>query len=122
MEKWGAIMTLDEFYQTVGGNYKEVIERIPSKDMVLRFVRRFAEDTTFSNWQTAQEKQDIQAAFRAAHTMKGIAANLGFENLTRVSEELTEQLRPGTNMGSDMIRKEFEAAYRDVIDKITKLD
>lgn len=115
-------MTLEEFYQAVGGDYKEVIERIPSKDMVLRFVRRFAEDTTFSDWQTAQKKQDIQAAFRAAHTMKGIAANLGFENLTRVSEELTEELRPGTNMGSDMLRKEFEEAYRDVIDKITKLD
>lgn len=115
-------MTLEEFYQAVGGSYKEVIERIPSEDMVLRFVRRFVEDTTFSDWQTAQKEQDIQAAFRAAHTMKGIAANLGFENLTRVSKELTEELRPGTNMGSDTLRKEFEEAYHDVIDKITKLD
>lgn len=115
-------MTLEEFYEVVGGSFQEVMARIPSRDMIQKFVCHFAEDTTFSDWQMAQKNQDIQAAFRAAHTMKGIAANLGFQNLTRVSEELTEELRPGTNMGSDSLRKEFEEAYHDVIEKITKLD
>lgn len=115
-------MTLEEFYEEVGGSFQEVMARIPSRDMVLKFVRRFVDDTTFFDWQTAQKNHDIQSAFRAVHTMKGIAANLGFQRLMQVSEVLTEELRPGTNMGSDTFQKNFEEAYRDVIEKITKLD
>ena len=37
--------------------------------------------------------QDVEAAFRGAHTLKGVAANLGLTGLQKTSSELTEALR-----------------------------
>ena len=42
----------------------------------------------------AMTRQDRTEAFRAAHTLKGVAANLGFSRLTNSASQLTEALRP----------------------------
>ena len=39
------------------------------------------------------EQQDWEVAFRGAHTLKGVAQNLGFERLYQVSAVLTEAMR-----------------------------
>lgn len=38
---------------------------------------------------------DYESAFRAAHTLKGVALNLGLGRLAKSSSELTEALRAG---------------------------
>ena len=38
-----------------------------------------------------------QEAFRAAHTLKGVSANLGFDRLQASAGRLTELLRPETD-------------------------
>ena len=38
----------------------------------------------------------VDEAFRAAHTLKGVAQNLGFEKLYKPSSELAEILRAGS--------------------------
>mgnify|MGYP000290853416 FL=1 len=43
----------------------------------------------------AMDAGDVETAFRAAHTLKGICANLGFKSLFEVSYEITEALRAG---------------------------
>ena len=40
-------------------------------------------------------KGDAETAFRAAHTLKGLCLNLGFESLYKVDAALTEELRAG---------------------------
>lgn len=42
---------------------------------------------------TSDNSQDWEAAFRAAHTLKGVAQNLGFQKLYLSSTALTEALR-----------------------------
>ena len=45
-------------------------------------------------WERASAlQQDWEAAFRGAHTLKGVAQNLGFERLYQVSAVLTEAMR-----------------------------
>ena len=39
------------------------------------------------------EEENLEAAFRAAHTLKGVAQNMGFDNLAESSSILTEALR-----------------------------
>ena len=53
-------------------------------------------------------------AFRAAHTMKGICLNLGFDKLYEVSAALTEQLRDREIAGS-------EAMYQKVAEQYDRL-
>ena len=47
----------------------------------------------FENLKKALEEENLEAAFRAAHTLKGVAQNMGFDNLAESSSVLTEALR-----------------------------
>lgn len=52
-------------------------------------------DTSYSNLCAALNEGDYESAFRAAHTLKGVALNLGLGRLAKSSSELTEALRAG---------------------------
>lgn len=86
-------MTVKECYEQVGANYEDVIKRFGSEKLVVRFAKRFLTDTSFSELQKALEEKDAETAFRAAHTLKGVCVNLGFDSLYEVSSDLTEMLR-----------------------------
>lgn len=87
-------MTMEECYQMLGGNYSEVCSRLPSPKLVERFVGKFLEDKSFDILCNALAAGSREDAFRAAHTLKGVCANLSFTRLMNSSSELTEVLRP----------------------------
>lgn len=93
-------MTICEFYTVIGGNYDEVLGRLQHEELVRRFVKRFLTDRTHENLVAARNNNDVASAFRAAHTLKGVAASLGFDGLTTASA-LTEKLRPQTGFPDD---------------------
>ena len=67
-------MTAKEFYETIGQNYEEVLERLAgSEALVLRFLKKFSTDKTFSELEKAMEARDIEMIFRQSHTLKGVA-------------------------------------------------
>ena len=94
-------MTLEQMYAAIGGDYKAVMERLPSADFVRRFALKFLQDDSFPNLKKALEAQDAPTAFRAAHTLKGVCQNLGFDALYAPASALTEALRGGTLDGAD---------------------
>ena len=85
--------TIEECYNKVGADYKDVMKRFGSEDMVQYFALKFLKDPSFSELCRAMEQGDGEVAFRSAHTLKGICLNLGFTPLYEVSTELTEKLR-----------------------------
>lgn len=109
-------MTIREFYTAIGGNYDEVLGRLQREELVCRFVKRFLTDSTYENLAAARKNNDIAAAFRAAHTLKGIAASLGFDDLMASSSALTEKLRPQTAFPGN---EYFEAVGREYSSVIT---
>lgn len=42
-------MTLEQMYAAIGGDYKGVMERLPSADFVRRFALKFLQDDSFPN-------------------------------------------------------------------------
>lgn len=70
-------MTLDQFYRAVGGTAAETAPRLGGADATRRFLRLFPLDDSFPQLSEALGRGDAQTAFRAAHTLKGVAANLG---------------------------------------------
>ena len=86
-------MTLEEFYAKIGGNSADVLRRLPSEAMVRKFIGKYPADTSWGSLESAINSQDWEAAFRAAHTLKGVAQNLGFQRLYLSSAALTEALR-----------------------------
>lgn len=90
-------MSIEECYQEMGGNYADVCTRLPSPRLIHRFVLKFLEDKSFETLCSAMESGSREAAFRAAHTLKGVCANLSFTRLLESSSALTELLRPETD-------------------------
>ena len=75
-------MTLEQVYAAIDGDYKGVMDRLPSADFVRRFALKFLQDDSFPNLKKALEEKDAPTAFRAAHTLKGVCQNLGFRQST----------------------------------------
>ena len=103
-------MTLQEFYARVGGNSADVLRRLPSEAMVWKFIGKYPADTSWESLESAMDSQDWEAAFRAAHTLKGVAQNLGFQKLYLASTALTEALRGPKPLTDPALR---EAVARD---------
>ena len=90
-------MTIQECYQVLGGDYAQVEKRLPGIHLIRKFIAKFLDDGSYPELCRAMEQGKTEEAFRAAHTLKGVSANLGFDRLTASSGELTELLRGRTD-------------------------
>ena len=86
-------MTIVECYQQLGGNLENVKTRLPSDSLIKRFIIKFLDDSSYSELCDALQKGQRDEAFRAAHTLKGVCANLGFDRLVASASKLTELIR-----------------------------
>lgn len=103
--------TLEQAYHELGADYEGVTTRLMGDALVARFVGKFFEDENFVKLGEALAAQDVKAAFMAAHTLKGVCQNLGFDNLYAPSSELTELLRAGSLEGADELYAKVAAEY-----------
>ena len=108
-------MTMEMCYQEMGGNYAEVCTRLPSPRLVEKFVGKFLEDKSFETLCQQMEAGNREEAFRAAHTLKGVCANLSFSRLLDSAARLTEELRaaageiPASAAGMmDDVRRDYQ--------------
>lgn len=115
-------MTLDQFYRAAGGSAAETAPRMGGADVTRRFLRLFPLDDSFPRLSEALGRGDVQAAFRAAHTLKGVAANLGLERLRALASDMTECLRRGELSGAQARFPETETAYRRVLAALEELE
>lgn len=88
-------MDLKTCYAQMGGDYEAVMGRLRQEERVAKFLRLFLADENFGLLTQSVETQDWPTAFRAAHSLKGVALNLGLAALAGSSSAMTECLRPG---------------------------
>ena len=86
-------MTVKEFYEAVGGDYEGTQKRLMNDMLIKRFLGRFLETTDIGKLRTAIGANDFRAVFTEAHTLKGVAGNLGLTELFNASDELCETCR-----------------------------
>ena len=115
------MIDLEELYRRLGGDCKSVLQRIPSEAMVCKFVHKYADDPTYSQLQAAVQAADWETAFCAAHTMKGLAQNLGFERLYRSAAALTEAMRGPKPLTEPALLSAVEEEQRQVLDTVGQL-
>lgn len=116
-------MTIQECYEKMGGNYGEVVGRLRTDERVQKFLMLFLKDTSFSDLANGIETGNVELAFRAAHTLKGICGNLSLTKLLALSESLTEALRGKSEVGPDVapLYAEAKEAYDTIIQAIQSL-
>lgn len=80
--------------ENYGVDYKNVEDRfMKNKSLYLRCFDMLLEDTNMENLKNALENGDIQMAFEAAHTLKGVIGNMGFIPLYEKICSIVEPLR-----------------------------
>lgn len=106
-------MTLQECYAALGGNYEEVLGRLRTERLIQKFVLKFLDDGSYELLCRSMEDGDMQEAFRASHTIKGMCQNLSFTALGDASAALTEALRGGdmTAAGAQPLFDRVQAEY-----------
>lgn len=110
-------MTVRECYAQIDGNYDEAISLMGSEERVRRYLLRFAVDPTAALLFSALAQGEVQIAFSAAHTLKGVCHCLGMTRLYASSRELTEALRGGAQCDGGLTRQvhsDYDAVLRAV--------
>lgn len=115
-------MTTKECYEKIGSNYESVLGRFGSEALVKRFALKFLKDPSYAELSEALEARDAERAFRAAHTLKGVCLNLGFDRLYEISAAMTEDLRGRDINGGDRLFPELTTCYEQLTDVIRQLE
>lgn len=114
-------MNINEVYDMLGGDFREVCARLGDERMVEKFLRKFPEDPSYRNLTDARVAGDVDGAFLAAHTLKGIASTLGLAKLCSAASELTEELRPRKKMVEERYFTAVDEAYYCAVGAISSL-
>ncbi len=115
------MMDLKEFYTAVGGNYQNVMARLPSEQLIRKFLLKFKQDGSYALLLSSVKAGDQETAFRAAHTLKGVCQNLGIDRLLESSSAITEALRHGETASYENLLEKVTVDYDEAIDNLNKL-
>jgi HPt (histidine-containing phosphotransfer) domain-containing protein len=102
-------MTVQELYAQIGASYDSAKKILPSDRLIGKFVQRFLTDQSCGKLLTAHENGDVTGMFEGAHALKGVCANLGFNELSRMASDLSEEYRPGNTpaMSPEEVEQRF---------------
>lgn len=117
-------MTVNDFYNEIGGDYQEILGRLVTEDRVRRFLFKVLETNDVNLLKEAWSKEDPSQIFMYAHRLKGIALNLSLDNFAKYTSELTEQYRGGNvkdkNVANDYYEKSI-CEYEFISTKIKEI-
>ncbi len=88
-------MTTKECYELMSADYEDALGRLMNDKLVKRFLYKFADAKEMEMLKNSLEAQDYETAFRMAHNLKGVCANLSISKLGASSSDLCEELRDG---------------------------
>ena len=77
--------------------------------------RMFLEDPGFRQLEDALARRDTSAAFDAAHTLKGVAGNLGLTALYTALSALVQALRQGRMTGTSGLLQAVQAERNSLV-------
>lgn len=96
-------------FESYGADYPTTMARFMGKeDMYLRFLDMLFQDDSLQKLGDALDGGDWTAAFEAAHTLKGVAGNMGLSPLYRAVCGIVEPLRAGER------RSDYPALYQAI--------
>lgn len=81
-------------YESLSINHDETLRRFSGHEGIfLKFLKKFPDEPTFAELKTAAGENDFAKIETAAHTLKGIAGNLGITSVFDASSELVNAVR-----------------------------
>ncbi len=116
-------MKVTEFYEKIEQDYGEILDRMIGKEeLLIKFLKKYTTDRSFEGLKNAVPTKDSEQIFRAAHTLKGVASNLGLRPIVEVITPLVESARKGNIDGVDDDFEKINKAHNDIIDMINTIE
>ncbi|WP_373218652.1 Hpt domain-containing protein [Ruminococcus sp. 5_1_39BFAA] len=117
-------MTIRECYDQMGADYEGVAGRLRTEERIRKFLLRVPDDKSYELLCQSISDRNMEEAFRAAHTMKGICQNLSLSRLGTSSSLLAEMLRNRQEYGEDIepVLAQVKEDYRQTVECIKKLE
>lgn len=117
-------MTVKECYDAIGANYEEVMGRLRTEERVKKFLLKVLTDKSYGLLIQSMEERNIEEAFRAAHTIKGVCQNLSLTRLYHSASDLSEVLRDRHDYGEDIepVLAKVKEDYAQMTAKIRELE
>lgn len=104
----------------VGIDYDDGVNRLlGNAEMYESFLEMFTTDDTFPTLEQAMKDQDYENAFTSAHTLKGVAGNLGMKTFYDKLVVFVDKLRKGADIpGAVAEFPEIQKMYLDIKEAI----
>ena len=104
-------------------NVEDLMERlVGNMNLITRFLKRFPDDKSYEQLVDSISKGDMEGAFRAAHTLKGICANLSMTKLYNVVSKLVEALRAKDIEKGIALMPEVTKEYESMVEAIRNIN
>lgn len=99
----------EQAFADYGADYQTTLGRFMGNEaMYLRILDMLFRDENLARLGDALDRGDLPAAFACAHTLKGVAGNLGLEPLYRSVCAILEPLR------AEQEREDYPALYQSI--------
>ena len=79
-------MTIEECYSIMGGDWDGIKRRLGNDALIAKLSLKFLSAKEYSEIGDAINNRDWEKAFLNAHTLKGVALNLGYNELANPRE------------------------------------
>ena len=89
-----------------------LVRILNKEDFYAKCYKKFLDDPAFAGLEEALKKKDADTAFRHAHTLKGLAANMGLTSIHDLAVKIVEPLRAG--MYSDEMVEVFQQIMKEM--------
>ena len=91
-------------------------------NLITRFIKRFPDDKNYQQIIAGIESTDEEAAFRAAHSLKGVCANLSMTRLYKLLSEQVEALRAGDMESAAVLMPTVTEEYEKMVEAIRSIE
>lgn len=86
--------TFKELFENYGGDYTATMARFMNNEtMYMKFLTMLFKDDNLDKLSEAIKNNDLNSAFEAAHTLKGVVANMGLTPMYDAVNVIVEPLR-----------------------------
>ena len=112
------MLTIDVLKQ-FGANVDDGLTRcMGNQDFYFKLINKAVEDKSFSALEQAVANKDLDAAFEAAHSLKGVLSNLALDPICEPVCEITELLRSRSDVDYQPYLNKIREKRDELVDLI----
>lgn len=113
--------------ENAGADVDTAIKRFMGNEaLYIKFLTKFEKDESFANIEKYVAEKNAEEIFKAAHTLKGVAANLGLDQIAQNASDIVEIFRGKSQFDEadtdrlDSIMENLRSTYHTLIQIITE--